>query len=805
MQHYRIRLLGKALPGHTHESIAAALYQQMKLKPAQVQALLPPATVIVKAGLDAPQAERLQHLLARAGLASRREEHRVSATAPPAAAPSTATPARDAAARQPARQPIPPAPAEATATADPLDHLAEALGTRLGRRRPGPAYVAHLFLVTLCCLLVPMLYLALVAAFGYGLGWYLWHVHEFTGTHVHGFWPLFLLYIVPGASGGILLLFLARPMFAGNRRPGRHLQLEPDEEPRLVRAIETLARAIGIRPPVALQLSNEVNASVHFENGWAGFFSGRKVLTLGLPLAAGLSSRQLLGVLAHEFGHFAQRFGMRCSFLINHVNAWLYQRAHQPDPWDERLERWAAENDEAPIRLIVFCARTGIAGSRLLLAGLFQLSFRLSRSLSRQMEFDADRYEALLAGSECFGDTALRLRALARAFRETDQRNAASWREHKLLRDMPQAVAAQADGYDAATLAQLQRQLGSGITRYWDTHPADLERVRHAQSLQSPGLFHDERPATALFDRFSRHSEDATRAYYHALKLDFRHAELCDHQAVRALGRQRDDELDGLRRWTGRQWQPWPWLPLHTATEPALAALPWQACVGELRLHSPAITHDWTSAGQECRRRERLAFAGLLARHDFHFPLSRVEPFDEERHLPEYQRIVDWQTPSRLALQRVAGLYRQRMAHALGSDTLRNEPLLALASLYPAVESLREARTVAAQFDQKDVSHEPGLERIHLDARTACLEHALQLMRKCDDIPQPWFEGDSVGDYLRRRCPALRHAEAMAEDCVTNAGLLLDSLGHVWKLAFAAMAQRCAEAEQEHAIAGIDA
>jgi Zn-dependent protease with chaperone function len=35
------------------------------------------------------------------------------------------------------------------------------------------------------------------------------------------------------------------------------------------------------------------------------------VLVIGLPLAAGMSMRQVAGVLAHEFGHFAQGAGMR--------------------------------------------------------------------------------------------------------------------------------------------------------------------------------------------------------------------------------------------------------------------------------------------------------------------------------------------------------------------------------------------------------------------------------------------------------------------------------------------------------------
>jgi hypothetical protein len=449
--------------------------------------------------------------------------------------------------------------------------------------------------------------------------------------------------------------------------------------------------------------------------------------------------------------------------------------------------------------------RVGIGGSRLLLAGLFQLSFRLSQSLSRQMEFDADRYEAILAGSTTFDDTALRLRALARAFGEVDKRNASTWREHKLLRDIPQAVAAQVNGYDTSTWATLRRGLGYGSTRYWDSHPADLKRIRHAQSLQAPGMFGDARPAAALFDRFVEHCRDATRAYYRLLRVDFHNAELCDIETVAQLGAQRDDAHADLRRWTGRQWHARPWLPLQRPLPDGLGDLSWQACIDELRLHSPAIAQDWAKAEQEAGRRARIAFAGLLQRHDISFPLSRVEAFDEQHHLPEYQRIIDWQTPSRQALLRTAGLYRRRIELALGAANLPHEPLFALGPLYADLESLQEAWIVASQFEGTgDAAQHQGLERIRQDAMMACQEHSLRLLRKCDDIPQSLLEGGSIGGYLRRRCPRAAQPGNGPAEFVAIAGTLLDSLDHAYRLAFSTLAQRCTQAERARGIVGIE-
>jgi hypothetical protein len=52
-----------------------------------------------------------------------------------------------------------------------------------------------------------------------------------------------------------------------------------------------------------------------------GVFKKDLVLTIGLPLVAGLSVREFGGVLAHEFGHFAQGGGMRLTALVRYVNA----------------------------------------------------------------------------------------------------------------------------------------------------------------------------------------------------------------------------------------------------------------------------------------------------------------------------------------------------------------------------------------------------------------------------------------------------------------------------------------------------
>ena len=716
---FRVVLSGQALPGFTPEQIAQYLQTQLKFTETQVQALLPPARRVVKSGLDRPSAERWCARLQQAGLAVALEE---------LAAP---------------------------AAVDPLTVLQELAHKGLKRARPSPAYALQLFLVTLCCLLVPLLYAGLVIGLGVGLAWYLTHIHEYLGT-LRNIWVLLCIYGVPAISGGILLLFMARPFFLPSQRSGESMQLDLAREPRLRQVIEQLCQAIGLRPPVAVQLSNEVNASVHFENGWSGFFSGRKVLTIGMPLAAGLSVQQFVGVLGHEFGHFAQRLGMRCNFLVNSVNAWLEVRSYSRDPWDDRLQEWQDGDPWWLLQLAIWVAQQGIELSRLLMRGCFWLSFRLSRSLSRQMEFDADRYESLLAGSAAFRSSALQLRALSWAWGEVDQQNARSWRERRLLRDMPQATAEKTSAMGKATRAQLEQSLEEGSTRYWHTHPADLARIQHSEALQAPGHLHDARPAAVLFEQFAEHCQRVTQAYYRDLGLEYDEQQLQDSQQIFQLSAQREEALDQLWEWTGRQWRNLPWLALHQPVQEAHSALGWQAVIDELRRLSPEITQAWAQAEAQEEQRVALAWCGELQRNGVNSRLSDSEPFDAPKHLALYRQIDAGQTPAQLQLRQAASLYRRRVELSLasaGAGVRQTAQLLVqLSRLYVDYARLLEARDVAERLLNWHQQAPDGLtERLSQDALARYQDLALRLLTAADQIPQTLLDGASLGGYLRLR------------------------------------------------------
>src|SRR6185369_5361418 len=131
--------------------------------------------------------------------------------------------------------------------------------------------------------------------------------------------------------------------------------------------IARIADLVGSPMPKRVDLVCELNAAAGFRRGIWSFLGNDLVLTLGLPMVAGLSLREMAGVIAHEFGHFTQGFGMRSSYLIRHINAWFARLVYQRDGWDLWLEECSTQGDDWRVLIVVNCARLAVGFSRLLL------------------------------------------------------------------------------------------------------------------------------------------------------------------------------------------------------------------------------------------------------------------------------------------------------------------------------------------------------------------------------------------------------------------------------------------------------
>jgi hypothetical protein len=280
--------------------------------------------------------------------------------------------------------------------------------------------------------------------------------------------------------------------------------------------VERLCTSVGAPAPSEIHLMCEVNASASFRRGMTSMAGNDLVLTIGLPLVAGQDLRQFTGVLAHEFGHFAQGAGMRANYLIRTVSHWFARVVHQRDAWDDRLVAWsdAAGNLHIAAAVPLWLARLMVWVTRRILWVLMLIGHLCSSWLSRQMEFDADRHAARVVGAGAFG-SALRdlpVIGMAEAGAHADLRSA--WQEGRLADDLPALIRANIGQIPADRRARAVEDGLDANASMYASHPATRDRLRNGLVERSAPVFRADGPATALFRDFPGLCRSATLAWY---------------------------------------------------------------------------------------------------------------------------------------------------------------------------------------------------------------------------------------------------------------------------------------------------
>jgi Zn-dependent protease with chaperone function len=425
---------------------------------------------------------------------------------------------------------------------DLLQRLEAAFSGAIQRPRVSLLYKISLVAVAVSTMILPVLYGLVAAAAA-------WSVVKLDGLIVDsalsGRALLFSLAAVT-VGGGVTVLFMFKPLFAPRRaRPDLRV-LTRDREPVLFNFIDRLCAIVGASSPADIEVDCQVNASAGFRRTALAFPGGGLRLTVGLPLAAGLSARQFAGVLAHEFGHFAQGTGMRLTHVIRSVNLWFARVVYERDEWDDALER-SANSRFTSVAGIARVAQGAVWIARRVLWMLMTAGHAIGCFALRQMEYDADAYETQIAGSDAFATTAARLAELNAASELAHRQLSGTWNERRLVDDVPSLIVARLVAFDQATLDDIRDRALSRKTRLLDTHPADADRIAAARRADVHGLFDLDAPAGSLFSDFSEVSRDATRRHYSQMigpaleharlqtMADYTARDRADHGAVEAL------------------------------------------------------------------------------------------------------------------------------------------------------------------------------------------------------------------------------------------------------------------------------
>lgn len=321
------------------------------------------------------------------------------------------------------------------------------------------------------------------------------------------------LILAPLAAGGIATFFLFKPLFARRTAPPEPLELTARDEPGPFSFVGKLCDCLGSPHPSRIFVNLDVNASASLYRGWRSLFTGELALTIGLPLVQGLSLRQFAGVLAHEFGHFSQSAGLRVHYLIASIQIWFLRVAHERDDWDVKLETWY-EDAGWRGKIVWGLAKAVVWLSRRFLAILQKAANFVSAAFSRQMEFDADRYEALVAGVEAFEATTLEMPVLTvtanQAWSDLDR----GYSSRRFAEDIPALMAArhrQAGGDLAGTVRHLTLEEATGR---FATHPSPSDRIASVRKLGGGGRFGLDGPAVRLFEDFPALSRAASEHHY---------------------------------------------------------------------------------------------------------------------------------------------------------------------------------------------------------------------------------------------------------------------------------------------------
>jgi Zn-dependent protease with chaperone function len=395
-----------------------------------------------------------------------------------------------------------------------LAAILDAFEGEFPRVRSTLAYRLGILFVTFAVLLLPLIYLALIAGAGYFV---YWHATANVGIvkAVRNVWAILFLYVGPLVAGAILIVFMIKPLFARPARGGLGRKLKHGQEPLLFAFVDRIADAVGAPEPQQIRVDCDVNASASFGRGLMGLFGRKLVLTIGLPLAAGLDVQQLAGVLAHELGHFAQGAGMRLSYVIRSVNGWFHRVVFERDEWDEALARACQESGR--LGLIFLVALLGVWLTRGILFILMMLGHAISCVLLRQMEYDADRYEARLAGSAAFAATSRRIMLLAAGEQAALPALVDFYQSGEFPENYPALLLHTVEQLPSGLRRCLNKETAGGKTGLFDTHPSFADRIASARRENAPGIFHLDWPATALFSNFDELTRQTSLDFYRRL------------------------------------------------------------------------------------------------------------------------------------------------------------------------------------------------------------------------------------------------------------------------------------------------
>lgn len=370
-----------------------------------------------------------------------------------------------------------------------------------GLTKPTPSFRKHVWLSILGLLFFVIVYIVLIIWFG-RLAYYsfldgdtLWH------------------YVLAG-SYAFLCLFMIKSLFIFNKREENPLEkyITKEEEPLLFDYLYKLADEAGAPRPKKVFLSPRVNASVSYDLSILNLIiPSKKNLEIGIGLMNVLSLGELKAVLAHEFGHFAQR-SMLLGRYVYVAQQIAVQIIGKRDIFDNFLA--VISNIDIRISWVGWILSILVWAVRSLIETCFSIVTIAQRALSREMEFQADLVAVSLTGSDALIHALHRLQIADEAYNQAIGVVDAKLNEGKAVHNLYKLQSNYIEKMSwvlddpsygkspklAKEDPQSHRIFGKRAynpPQMWSTHPADNDREENAKQNYIPAEI-DSRPAEDL-------------------------------------------------------------------------------------------------------------------------------------------------------------------------------------------------------------------------------------------------------------------------------------------------------------------
>lgn len=401
-----------------------------------------------------------------------------------------------------------------------------------------PAYKWRVFYVLLGIIFFMAFYFTLVAASGYLV--YLAIIYPMGPVNK----LTILLKLGAIATSVMFFVFTLKFLFKKSSYENpTDVEIREADHPRLFQFIRQLCQETGAPFPKKIVANEQINAAVFYDDTVLSMFLPvRKNLLIGLGLVNSLNLTEFKAVLAHEFGHFGQR-SMKLGSYVYMANRIIHDMVYNRDRWDRTLDEWSRSD----IRISVFAwiLKAFIWVVRQVLALAYQGINLLHASLSRQMEFNADRVAVSVTGSGQIinGLSKLMRSSAAMNLAMNQLSNAADHKlytkdlfyhqfaaEQHLLNKHPEYQDRQPH-YDESGRPFIFTAADEEVPDMYASHPSNYDREQNAKAIYVEGPT-DNRPPWLLFDNAEQLKETITEKLYQNAGLLRDNAKLSSPEAV---------------------------------------------------------------------------------------------------------------------------------------------------------------------------------------------------------------------------------------------------------------------------------